>query len=176
MFEVVLKEYCKFEPELGLLGDKMIDTACLDIPKVPAQTVCTRLCCWRSPFRLQTPAPPPPAPGRCAVDRYLWCPRWQVRRPLPPSCCATTSTQQRGQLPPPTWAPAREGPRTFRFGSRCAPHRLLPTTSTTSTVVMTGVPQECICHAGCVQASVASLDPSGSRHILHSGLHLQGST
>ena len=35
MFEVVLKEYCKFEPELGLLGDLMIDSACLDIPKVP---------------------------------------------------------------------------------------------------------------------------------------------
>jgi hypothetical protein len=39
MFEVVLKEYCKFEPELGLLGDLMIDTACLDIPKVPPPPV-----------------------------------------------------------------------------------------------------------------------------------------
>lgn len=31
---MLLKEYCKFGPELGLLGDLMIDTACLDIPKV----------------------------------------------------------------------------------------------------------------------------------------------
>ena len=49
MFEVVLKEYCKFETELGLLGDLMIDTACLDIPKVPPPPV-HRVECRHSPL------------------------------------------------------------------------------------------------------------------------------
>ena len=44
MFEVMLKEYCKFEPELGLLGDLMIDTACLDVPKVPPRPIHTVSC------------------------------------------------------------------------------------------------------------------------------------
>ena len=34
MFEVLLRDYCKFPVELGLVGDAFIDTACLDVPKV----------------------------------------------------------------------------------------------------------------------------------------------
>ena len=34
VFDVVLKEYCKFDPSLNLIGDLCIDTACLNIPKV----------------------------------------------------------------------------------------------------------------------------------------------
>lgn len=34
MFEVLLKEYCKNDPALNLIGDLCIDTACLPIPKV----------------------------------------------------------------------------------------------------------------------------------------------
>jgi len=33
MFEELLKDYCKFDPEL-MLGSAMIDTACLNTPKV----------------------------------------------------------------------------------------------------------------------------------------------
>jgi hypothetical protein len=33
MFEILLKEYCTFD-QPGLSGDAMIDTACLDTPKV----------------------------------------------------------------------------------------------------------------------------------------------
>lgn len=39
MFEVLLKEYCKYGPETGLLGDAFIDTACLDAPKVRSSAV-----------------------------------------------------------------------------------------------------------------------------------------
>jgi len=33
-FQVLLREYCKFPVEMGLVGDAFIDTACLNVPKV----------------------------------------------------------------------------------------------------------------------------------------------
>ena len=35
--QVLLREYCKFPVEMGLVGDAFIDTACLDVPKVRFQ-------------------------------------------------------------------------------------------------------------------------------------------
>ena len=34
MIQVLLREYCKFPVEMGLVGDAFIDTACLNVPKV----------------------------------------------------------------------------------------------------------------------------------------------
>ena len=34
MSQVLLREYCKFPVEMGLVGDAFIDTACLNVPKV----------------------------------------------------------------------------------------------------------------------------------------------
>lgn len=33
VFDVVLREYCKLDPALNLIGDLCIDYACLNIPK-----------------------------------------------------------------------------------------------------------------------------------------------
>ena len=38
MIQVLLREYCKFPVEMGLVGDAFIDTACLNVPKcAPAE-------------------------------------------------------------------------------------------------------------------------------------------
>ena len=34
LLQVLLREYCKFPVEMGLVGDAFIDTACLNVPKV----------------------------------------------------------------------------------------------------------------------------------------------
>lgn len=38
VFDVVLREYCKLDPALNLIGDLCIDYACLNIPKAPPAT------------------------------------------------------------------------------------------------------------------------------------------
>jgi len=43
LFEELLKEASQFEP-LGTIGDTMIDTACLNIPKVRTRGQCTPSC------------------------------------------------------------------------------------------------------------------------------------
>lgn len=106
MFEVVLKEYCKFQPELGLLGDLMIDTACLDIPKVlarrhsavPLPTVLLRILKHQRVAGAHASLPTWVINrALIVIRRCLWCRRWRAPRPQRPSCCATTSTLLPGQ-------------------------------------------------------------------------------
>jgi len=49
VYEALLKEYCSFEHDRRCLSDKLIDTACLDVPKIAlVATLASR--CPAEPF------------------------------------------------------------------------------------------------------------------------------